>query len=75
MYGFLTSAPRSLGSLGSLRSPPRLGLRRRPGVTAAPGRSLERWTPLALAVLGRRRQGANMAKVVPGMEVEEVLGV
>ena len=66
MYGFLTSAPRSLGSLGSLRGvPPCRGVRHRRRVaTAAPGRGLQRWTP-ALAVLGRRR-GANMAKVVPG---------
>jgi len=68
MYGFLTSAPRSLGSLASLRSTPCRGVRSRVA-TAAPGRGLERWTPLALAVLGGRlgrRRVANMAKVVPG---------
>ena len=66
MYGFLTSTPRSLGSLGSVGSlrgvPPCLGLRRR-GATA-PSWGLARWTPLAALALGRRRV-ANMAKVVP----------
>lgn len=65
----LTSAPRSLASLASLRvaTPCRSVHSRRPFATATPGRGLERWTPLALAVLGGRlgrRRVANMAKVV-----------
>eukprot|EP00435_Cladocopium_sp_Y103_P029189 s938_g7.t1 len=62
MYGFLISAPRSLGSL---RGTPCLSVRRR--VATAPGRrGLDRWTLLALAplALGRRRQVAVMAQAV-----------